>query len=88
MPEASVPNIYAVAKRAGVSTATVSRVLSRPEVVAPSTRRKVMRAVELLGYVPNSAAKNLRTLRSGKLLVTSTVADEGALHQASKYGFR
>src|SRR2546427_1639263 len=29
-----------------------------------------MRAVELLGYVPNSAAKNLRTLRSGKLLVT------------------
>jgi LacI family repressor for deo operon, udp, cdd, tsx, nupC, and nupG len=45
-------------------------VLSRPEVVAPGTRRKVMRAVELLGYVPNSAAKNLRTLRSGKLLVT------------------
>src|SRR5882762_10202059 len=70
MREASVPNIYAVAMRAGVSTATVSRVLSRPEVVAPSTRRKVMRAVELLGYVPNSAAKNLRTLRSGKLLVT------------------
>src|SRR5436190_14962602 len=70
MVQTSVPDIYAVAKRAGVSTATVSRVLSRPEVVAPSTRRKVMRAVELLGYVPNSAAKNLRTLRSGKLLVT------------------
>jgi LacI family transcriptional regulator, repressor for deo operon, udp, cdd, tsx, nupC, and nupG len=68
--EALVPNIYQVAKRAGVSTATVSRVLSRPDVVAPSTRRRVMRAVELLGYVPNSAAKNLRTLRSGKLLVT------------------
>ena len=65
-----MPNIYAVAKRAGVSTATVSRVLSRPDVVAPDTRRKVMRAVELLGYVPNSAAKNLRTLKSGKLLVT------------------
>jgi LacI family transcriptional regulator, repressor for deo operon, udp, cdd, tsx, nupC, and nupG len=70
MAQAPIPNIYAVAKRAGVSTATVSRVLSRPEVVAPGTRRKVMRAVELLGYVPNSAAKNLRTLRSGKLLVT------------------
>src|SRR5215831_9346688 len=70
MPEASVPNIYQVAKRAGVSTATVSRVLSRPDVVAPATRRKVMRAVEVLGYVPNSAAKNLRSLRSGKLLVT------------------
>src|SRR5499427_2317675 len=70
MAGASSPDIHAVAKRAGVSTATVSRVLSRPEVVAPVTRRKVMRAVELLGYVPNSAAKNLRTLRSGKLLVT------------------
>ena len=70
MREASAPNIYAVAKRAGVSTATVSRVLSRPDVVAPNTRRKVMRAVETLGYVPNSAAKNLRTFRSDKILVT------------------
>jgi LacI family repressor for deo operon, udp, cdd, tsx, nupC, and nupG len=65
-----VSNIYEVAKRAGVSTATVSRVLSRPSVVAPGTRRKVLQAVERLGYAPNSAAKNLRTLRSGKLLVT------------------
>src|SRR5262249_22249588 len=48
----------------------VSRVLSRPNMVAPRTQRKVMRAVELLGYVPNATAKNLRTLRSGKLLVT------------------
>src|SRR5918996_6446512 len=61
---------YEVAKRAGVSTATVSRVLSRPDVVAPETRKKVMQAVERLGYAPNSAAKNLRTLRSRKLLVT------------------
>jgi LacI family repressor for deo operon, udp, cdd, tsx, nupC, and nupG len=65
-----VPNIYEVAKRAGVSTATVSRVLSQPNVVAPATRRRVMQAVERLGYEPNSTAKNLRTLRTGKLLVT------------------
>src|SRR3989442_13591981 len=70
MAQACAPDSYAVAKRAGVSTATVSRVLSRPDVVGANTRRKVMRGVELLGYVPNSAAKNLRTLRSGKLLVT------------------
>src|SRR6266571_1085436 len=70
MVQTSVPDIYAVAKRAGVSTATVSRVLSRPEIVAPSTRRKVLRAVEFLGYAPNAAAKNLRTLRSRKVLVT------------------
>lgn len=63
-------NIYAVAKRAGVSTATVSRVLSQPNVVAPATRRRVLSAVELLGYEPNSTAKNLRTLKTGKLLVT------------------
>jgi LacI family repressor for deo operon, udp, cdd, tsx, nupC, and nupG len=65
-----VPNIYEVARRAGVSTATVSRVLSQPEVVSPSTRTRVLRAVERLGYEPNAAAKNLRTLRTAKLLVT------------------
>jgi LacI family transcriptional regulator, repressor for deo operon, udp, cdd, tsx, nupC, and nupG len=63
-------NIYTVAKRAGVSTATVSRVFSRPSVVSPDTRKKVLRAVEVLGYTPNSAAANLRTLRTRKLLVT------------------
>jgi LacI family repressor for deo operon, udp, cdd, tsx, nupC, and nupG len=65
-----VANIYEVAKRAGVSTATVSRVLSQPDMVAPDTRRLVMAAVKQLGYTPNSAAKNLRTLRTRKLLVT------------------
>src|SRR5215213_3250625 len=63
-------NIYEVAKRAGVSTATVSRVLSRPQVVSPETRRRVLHAVKTMAYAPNSAAKNLRTLRTGKLLVT------------------
>ena len=62
-------NIHEVAKRAGVSIATVSRVLSRPEAVAANTRRKVMQAVSQLGYAPNSAGKHLRTQKSGKLLV-------------------
>ena len=62
--------IYEVAKRAGVSTATVSRVLSRPDVVAPNTRRKVLQAVERLGFTPNAISKSLRTLRTGKLIVT------------------
>src|SRR2546422_4027510 len=70
MRDSSPPNIHQVAKRAGVSAATVSRVLSRPVMVTASTRRRVMRAVEFLGYVPNAAGKNLRSLRSGKLLVT------------------
>ena len=65
-----MPTIYEVAKRAGVSTATVPRVLSQPNVVAPATRRKVQQAVDRPGYEPNSTAKNLRMLRTGKLLVT------------------
>jgi LacI family repressor for deo operon, udp, cdd, tsx, nupC, and nupG len=67
---ASVPTIHQDAKRAGVSTATVSRVLTHPAIVAPATRQRVLRAVEALGYTPNSAASNLRTLRAHKLLVT------------------
>ena len=65
-----MPNIYEVARRAGVSTATVSRVLSRPDVVAEETRKKVLQTIERLGFTPNSAAANLRKLRTGKLLVT------------------
>jgi len=65
-----VANIYEVAKRAGVSTATVSRVLSHPALVSPDTQRRVLDAVERLAYVPNAAAKNLRTERTATLLVT------------------
>jgi LacI family repressor for deo operon, udp, cdd, tsx, nupC, and nupG len=65
-----VPNIYEVARRAGVSASTVSRVLSRPNVVSPDTRRRVLETVEQMGYAPNSVARNLRTRRSNKILVT------------------
>lgn len=70
IPISAVPTIYEVAKRARVSTATVSRVLSRPDVVADVTRRRVLQAIERLGYEPNSTAKNLRTLKTGKLIVS------------------
>jgi LacI family repressor for deo operon, udp, cdd, tsx, nupC, and nupG len=59
-----------VAASASVSTATVSRVLSNPEVVAEPTRRIVLKAIERLGYAPNAAAKSLRTAATQKLLVT------------------
>ena len=62
--------IQDVARDAGVSTATVSRVFSAPELVLESTRDKVMEAVNRLGYEPNFAAKSLRTLRTEKILVT------------------
>jgi LacI family transcriptional regulator len=49
-----------VAARAGVSTATVSRVLSGRSSVAPEIRAKVSAAVEELSYRPNRLARNLR----------------------------
>ncbi|WP_267396593.1 MULTISPECIES: LacI family DNA-binding transcriptional regulator [unclassified Sphingomonas] len=65
-----MPTIIDVAAAAGVSTATVSRVLSRPERVLPHTRNRVLQTVEALGYRPNVAARSLRTLRAAKILVT------------------
>lgn len=53
------PTIYSVADRAGVSIATVSRVLHRPGAVRPATRDRVMTAVEELNYVPDGAARSL-----------------------------
>lgn len=48
-----------VAKNAGVSRATVSRVLSGSATVAEETQKKVLAAVKRLGYVPNAMAQNL-----------------------------
>ena len=46
--------VYDVAKKAGVSTATVSFTFRRPDKVKPSTRAKVLRAAKDLDYVPLS----------------------------------
>ena len=56
--------IYDVAKKAGVSTATVSKVLSNTPYVSTQTRAKVLAAVEDLGYVPNLAARSLSKART------------------------
>ncbi|MEP5151650.1 LacI family DNA-binding transcriptional regulator [Planktotalea sp.] len=58
-----------VARVAGVSTATVSRTLSNPNVVSESTRKRVAEAVKVSGYRVNRAARNLRTQRSQSILV-------------------
>jgi LacI family transcriptional regulator len=54
-----------VAKRAGVSMKTVSRVVNNEDPVALSTRNKVMAAIEELGYVPNVWAQRLARGYSG-----------------------
>ncbi|PWG64528.1 LacI family DNA-binding transcriptional regulator [Sediminicurvatus halobius] len=48
-----------VARHAGVSTASVSRVLNAPERVSDDVRRRVERAVAELGYIPSGAARAL-----------------------------
>jgi len=66
----AVANIYDVAKRAGVSTATVSRVFSQPDVVASATRRKVLAISNRLEFTPSVASKQFRTRRTYKIVVT------------------
>ncbi len=53
-------NIQEIAKLAGVSTATVSRVINRHPYVNAEKRRKVLEIIERLDYVPNSSATSLK----------------------------
>jgi LacI family transcriptional regulator len=53
-----------VAALAGVSTGTVSRALSRPDMLSAATRERVLTAAERLGYVANGAARALALRRS------------------------
>ncbi len=62
-------SIEKVAKIAGVSAATVSRVLNDQHIVKPATRDKVLAAIAQCNYQPNLLARQLRTSRSRMLLV-------------------
>jgi LacI family repressor for deo operon, udp, cdd, tsx, nupC, and nupG len=61
--------IKEVARLAAVSTATVSRALTSPHRVSPTTRARVLDAVAKVGYVPNPAARSLRSRKSHMVLV-------------------
>ncbi|MEN3611681.1 LacI family DNA-binding transcriptional regulator [Plantactinospora sp. ZYX-F-223] len=75
MPGPAV-SIRDVASQAGVSVGTVSNVLNRPDIVAASTRNRVLAAINELGFVPNDAARQLRRGRGRTLgLVVLDVAN-------------
>lgn len=61
------PNIEDVAERAGVSTATVSRAFSKPDLVSEKTRAKVMKVADELGFSVSRTAGVLRSGRSRRI---------------------
>lgn len=63
--------LHDVARAAGVSYQTVSRVVNQHPHVAPATRQRVLAAVEELGYTPNRAARSLVTRRTQTLGIVS-----------------
>jgi LacI family transcriptional regulator len=68
--------VYDVARLAGVSIKTVSRVVNGSDAVTPGTRQRVVAAVDSLAYVPNSHALSLRTGNSRTVgVVVDSLAD-------------
>jgi len=71
-----LPTISDVARRAGVSPATVSRVMRGTNNVGAATRERVQRAVQELGYVPSAVAQGLRSKRTHSLaLILSDITN-------------
>jgi LacI family transcriptional regulator len=90
-----VSTIRDVAKRAGVSTMTVSRVLNNSGYVSSDARQRIEAAITELGYVPNSLARSLRSKRTRSLaLILTDVTNpffttmaRGVEDAASHHGF-
>ncbi|MDF3826510.1 MULTISPECIES: LacI family DNA-binding transcriptional regulator [unclassified Pseudocitrobacter] len=89
-------SIQKIARLAGVSVATVSRVLNNSDTVKPKNRERVLQAIKESNYQPNLLARQLRTARSSMILVmVSNIANpfcaevvKGIEEQAEKKGYR
>jgi LacI family transcriptional regulator len=87
--------IYDVAGSAGVSLATVSRVLNHPEKVKPATREKVLRIIKEKGYKPNANARGLASRKSTTVaivvptLTRASISEmiQGVVDSAKKFGY-
>jgi len=66
-PANKLPTIYDVAKLAGVSISTISRVMNAPNKVNKTTRAKVFEAIDELGFVPKAEARARALQRSGRI---------------------
>lgn len=67
MKQRAIPTLADVAREAKVSTATVSRCLNAPDRVVEKTRKRVLAAVQQLGYSPNFGARALAARRTGTI---------------------
>ncbi len=63
------PNIYDIAKKAGVSIATVSRVFNNTNNVKESTRQKVLTIAEEMGYHPQAYAQRLASKKKNSIMM-------------------
>lgn len=72
-----LPTLEDVARSAGVSRATVSRVVNGTRNVDPEIQRVVQAAVAATGYVPNRAARSLVTRRTDSVALIFSVPDQG-----------
>ncbi|MFF5388193.1 LacI family DNA-binding transcriptional regulator [Streptomyces sp. NPDC013012] len=70
-----VPTLEDVAREAGVSRATVSRVVNGVRNVAPDIQRSVRDAIARTGYAPNQAARSLVTRRAGVVALVFSATD-------------
>ena len=76
--------IYDVAKHAGVSPKTVSRVLNKDAPVSEQTRKAVAEAIEALGYVPSHAARSMKSNKSGLIgLITGAISNADEISTAA-----
>lgn len=66
------PTIYDIARVAGVSKSTVSRVLNKQTNISPEAREKVLKAIEELNYQPNKVARALTSSGFDAIMVIST----------------
>ncbi len=74
-----------IAKLAGVSTATVSRVLNHPEMVKEETRKRVLEIIEKHGYEPNRIARSLRVRSTGNIGLIVPV-ESGSVFESPYFG--
>ena len=78
-------NVFDVAERANVSSATVSRVLSGSPLVRAETKARVIAAAEALGYQPNAFARSLRSGRGSSVALVTGDIEHGIYPRLAKH---